>query len=502
MKERYDVVITGSGLAGLVAGVILSMEGKSVCILEKNNQFGGNLQTFSRDKTVFDTGVHYLGSLEKGENLHQIFSYLGIMDKLRIARMDTSGYDVISFDDDPEEYPHANSYQGFADALSVYFPSEKKAIEAYCELLKDTCSSFPLYDLEPKAGVYSEIFGLNAKAEIEKLTDNETLRAVLAGSNFLYAGKESSPLYIHALSVNSYLKSAWRCINGGSQITKQLIKSLKEHGGETYKYQEVAVVNFEQDRVASVVTKQGKTVSGDLFVFNIDLKQLIGILPERTFRKSFVDRVNSLKPVISAFSVYVVLKPGSFPYRNKNYYHFKSKADVWSAQEYSDENWPKSYMVSFNATSEDDEFAEALTILTYMKFDEVSAWADTKNTVAEKENRGSSYEEFKSEKAEIVLDEVGKKFPGLRDCIQSVHTSTPLSYRDYIGNDSGTMYGYEKDSADPMRSTVAYKTKVENLLLTGQSASVHGILGVTLGALNMCADLLGREYLLGKIKEG
>ena len=54
MDKKYDVVIIGSGLGGLVSAVILAKEGKSVCVLEKNNQYGGNLQTFVRDKTIFD----------------------------------------------------------------------------------------------------------------------------------------------------------------------------------------------------------------------------------------------------------------------------------------------------------------------------------------------------------------------------------------------------------------------------------------------------------------
>ena len=65
----YDYVIIGSGLGGLISAVILAKEGKKVCVLEKNNQYGGNLQTFVREKVIFDTGVHYIGSLGKDEIL-------------------------------------------------------------------------------------------------------------------------------------------------------------------------------------------------------------------------------------------------------------------------------------------------------------------------------------------------------------------------------------------------------------------------------------------------
>ena len=120
MKKEYDILVIGSGLGGLVSALILAKEGMKVCVLEKNNQYGGNLQTFSRDKLIFDTGVHYLGGLSKGQNLHQFFSYLGIIDDLELQKMDEDGYDKITFGYDEIEYPHAQGYENFVEQLSQY----------------------------------------------------------------------------------------------------------------------------------------------------------------------------------------------------------------------------------------------------------------------------------------------------------------------------------------------------------------------------------------------
>ena len=77
---KYDVVIIGSGLGGLVCGYILSKFGYKVCILEQHTQIGGCLQTFRRSGVTFDTGMHYIGSLDPGQVLHTYFSYLGLLD--------------------------------------------------------------------------------------------------------------------------------------------------------------------------------------------------------------------------------------------------------------------------------------------------------------------------------------------------------------------------------------------------------------------------------------
>ena len=499
MKEHYDVVIIGSGLGGLVSSIILAKEGYKVCVLEKNNQFGGNLQTFVRDKTIFDTGIHYIGGLSEGQNLHKYFKYLGIMDDLKLKKMDEDGFDIVSFEDQNQEYPHAQGYDNFVNQLLKYFPEEKKTIQKYCDEVVATCDSFPLYNVKSEGSYESEILSVNAKQYIDELTENKNLRAVLGGTNFLYAGiADKSPFYVHALSVNSYIQSSWRCINGGSQITKLLIKQLKKYGGEVYKYKEVVRFGVEENTVTSVEMKDGTSVSGMIFISNIDPKATLKMVGENKFRKSYFNRIQSLEGVFSAFSLYIVFKPETFKYRNHNYYHFNTTDEVWTAHEYDEESWPKAYMASMNARK-DNVWADGMTFLTYMKFDELKQWENTVSTTADKQDRGESYDTFKIRKADKFLQKIELKFPGIRECIKSVHTSTPLSYRDYIGGFKGNMYGYEKDSNNPMKTFIASKTKLDNLYLTGQSINMHGVLGVTIGAVVTCSEIIGKEYLVDKI---
>lgn len=502
MKKQYDVVIVGSGLGGLVSSIILAKEGYSVCVLEKNNQFGGNLQTFVRDKTIFDTGIHYIGGLSEGQNLYKYFKYLGIMDDLKLKKLEENGFDLISFEEENEEYPHAQGYENFVNQLVNYFPNERESIEKYCEKVTTICDSFPLYNLNADGKYDTEILSLNAKQCIDEVTDNERLRAVLAGTNFLYAGiEDKSPFYVHALSVNSYIQSSYRCINGGSQITKQLIKQLKKFGGEVYKYKEVVKFEVVDNEVTSANMKDGTSVAAKIFISNIEPKTTLKMVGEKYFRKSFFSRIDSLEGVISAFSLYIVFKPESFKYQNYNCYHFKNSRIVWTAHEYDETNWPLAYMASMNASNKEEIWAEGMTFITYMKYEDLKDWENTFNTTAEKNDRGESYEEFKARKTERFLQEIEIKFPGIRDCIKSVHTSTPLSYRDYIGGSKGNMYGYVKDCSNPMKSFIAPKTKLDNLYLTGQSINMHGVLGVTIGAVVTCSEIVGKDYLVDKINK-
>jgi phytoene dehydrogenase-like protein len=497
LKKEYDILVIGSGLGGLVSALILAKEGLKVCVLEKNNQYGGNLQTFSRDKLIFDTGVHYLGGLSKGQNLHQYFSYLEIMDDLEIQQMDEDGYDKITFGDDEIEYPHAQGYDNFVEQLSQYFPDERENLEDYCEEIQRVCSQFPRYNVVGKDNYNEEILHLNTKRFIESITSNQKLQSVLLGSNFLYAGdSENIPFYVHALTVNSYIQSAYKCIKGGSQISKLLIRKLRQYGAEVHKHAEVSEFIFnENNTLTGAKTKSGKEYSAKQIISNIEIRSTIKLIGEAYLKKSFLNRVLSWEPVPSCFSVYFVLKSQSIPNFNYNIYHYSSEELVWNAYQYKKENWPETYMLSSTQSKHDPEFAESLTAISYMDFEEVKEWEKTVNTVADEHERGKQYEKFKLEKAEKMIEALEKKIPDLRDSIKKIYTSSPLSYRDYIGSFEGNMYGYAKSSENPLKTMVSPRTKINNLFLTGQSVNMHGILGCTIGAFNTCAEMLGKNLI-------
>lgn len=500
--NRYDIVIIGSGMGGLVCGAILSKEGYRVCILEKNKQIGGSLQVFSREKVIFDSGVHYIGGLEKGQNLYQIFKYLGVMDSLKLQRMDMDAFDKIIISNDEKEYKLAQGYENFIHQLAADFPGEEEAIRNYCNKMRETCESFPLYNLKTK-GLYdgkSESLGEDARSVITSFTQNEKLQSVLAGHNALYAGRPNeTPFYMHALIVNSFIESSWKCVNGGSQIGKMLAKTIRDHGGEIIKHCEVKKIVTKGSEVSHVESTDGACYYGAHFISNIHPARTLEMTDTETLRAVYRKRINDLSQTISSFLIHVVLKKGCFKYFRHNYYYHKD-GQIWNLGEYSEDNWPLGYAIFLPPSSRTTEYADAMTILAYMRYEEMEPWKHTFNTISAEQSRGTSYDTFKKHKAEVLLDCVEEKFPDLRSCIQSYTTSTPLSYRDYIGNYDGSLYGIAKDHKDPLRTFISPRTKVRNLYLTGQNVNIHGVLGASISAILTCVSLLGSEAIVEKIR--
>ena len=500
--KQFDVVIIGSGLGGLACGTILAKEGYKVCILEKNKQIGGTLQTFVRDRVIFDSGVHYVGGLDNGQNLNTLFRYLGIMDKLKLRKLDEDVFDAVIFDDDPKVYRYAQGYENFIRTLTAEFPEEEEAVRKYCDGIRDVCSKFPLYNL--RSGDYFEKVGvleIDTQTFIESLTTNKKLQNVLAGTSLLYAGVPyKTPLYVHALVINSYIESSWRFVDGGSQIARGLSAEITSRGGVLLKHKEVRKLKEEGGKIVYAETKDGEKFFGDIFISNVHPAQTIDMTESDMLKKAIRSRIKSLDNSVSTFYVNVVLKKRTLKYVNHNYYYFADN-DAWCVLNYNQENWPRGYAMFFTASSrDDDEYAEAVTLMTYMRYEEVAKWAHTFNTVSNEESRGEDYEAFKRAKAEKLFDLVEKRFPGFRSGIQSYYSATPLSVRDYIGTADGSLYGIVKDYREPLKTFISPRTKIPNLYLTGQNLNLHGVLGVTVSAVLTCSEILGIDYIINKIR--
>ena len=503
LDKKFDIVIIGSGLGGLASGLILAKEGKSVCILEKNAQTGGTLQTFVRSRTKYDTGVHYLGGLEPKQPLYPYFKYLGLMDDLDLEKMDVDGFDIINFFDDPNAYPIAQGYDNFKKQLLRFFPTEEAGLDKYIKKTKEVCDVFSLYSLKEKGNFSEEVdlFFESAKDVIEGCTKNKKLRAILASSNFLYAGVgDKSPFYMHALIINSYIESSYRVMGGGSTISKSLEKQIRKLGGIIVRNAEVVKITVEDLEAKNVVLKDGRIIEGDTIISNIHPTPTFKLFEANMYRKAFKNRMENLENTESSFVLYIKLKPESYLYKKQNIY-FVNEEEIWNLPNIVGDEWGKNLSVFSAPSRKNPKFTSSLIVIVYMNFNEVKPWEDSFNTITEGQEREQSYQDFKEEKSQVVLNHLYKCLPELEGKIEEYSSSTPLTQRDYMNSPGGSLYGVMKDFNNPMKSFVNVKTKVKNLYLTGQNIGVHGILGVAISATVTCSEILGRDYLVNKIRE-
>jgi len=496
VSSKYDVIIIGSGLGALVSAAILSKEGMKVLVLEKGKKIGGLLHTFKRDQTVFNTGMNYIGSLKEGGFLYQYFKYLNIHHDLDLKRMDMEAFEEISFSGDPNTYHYAQGKQGFIDGLCKAFPQEKSNVINYVNGIWKLTKKFPLlylddYDKIKKGDDYlsGSAFGF-----IEEKTNHQKLKMVLGATNSLYGGqKNKTPLYVHALVNRQFIESAHRFVGGSQQLADALHNKILEAGGKVLNRSNVVKISTQDLQNTWVEIEEGEKYYGKKVISNIHPAQTLQMVDDDRLKAVYRKRIINLPNTIGFFNVYLVFKPQRFPYLNRNYYHFAGD-EVWSLNQ-KGYQWPGYFMFYTSCSSHQQQWAENASLMTYLQYDEVKKWEGSI-----KGNRGADYESFKQEKANLVLQLLEQKFPGINEKIQSYYVSTPLTYEHYIGAPQGAAYGIEKDYNNPYKTLILPKTKIPNLFFTGQNLNMHGALGVTIGAVLTCAEILGYKYLLEKIK--
>lgn len=496
MNKKYDIVIIGSGLSGLMCGAILSKHGYSVCLLEKQPLAGGNLQTFKRNGKVFNTGLHYLGALKKGQTLYKIFKYLGLLDRITLDQLNPDCFDRVFIG--AKEYCNPSGFESYEKKLLDYFPAEEESIKRYIEKIRAVWSSNPFLNFQTiKKGekIVQAFENEGLKDVMDSLFDNEELKALLLANNSLYAGNPvRTPFYIHALINTLFIQGAFTIRGGSHLLAEALVQIIQEQNGVVLTNKKVIKIHTEKLHAKYVVTEDGSKIVADSFFSSIHPKVSISWFEDGVFRKPFVKRINKMENTTGSFVLYVSLKEKSFPHLNSNVYYAKSK-DVWGAV-YSEEEWPKSSIIYTTQDEENPGFAESATIITFMHYSEVEKWKDP---VFRKENVG--YEEFKEEKAQKLLEKIETKFPYFKESIESYFSSTPLTYLDYTGIPEGSMYGVAKDYKNRMGTYLPITTRVSNFYLTGQSIGIHGAMGVSMNAILASGTHIEINKLLQEIKE-
>ena len=493
--EKYDIVVIGSGLGSLVCANTLSKEGYRVCVLEKNHAFGGCLRSYNRKGRIIDTGIHYVGRLDEGQILNQYFKYMGILDRLKLRRLNEDGYDMICFAD--KEYKHAMGNENFIETLSHAFPQESENIRRIVTKFKDVGDLISVETLRNRhlfSGDVLPYFNYSASTFLKENTANQTLRDVIAGATILSGGEEeNTPLYTFATILNSNIESSYRFVDGSQQVADLLIESIRAQGGVVRNLSEVTRLVVKNGIITGVEINRSEYIEGLSFISGIHPVALLNILDKSKYiKKAYISRINSLRNSMGFFSLSILLKKNTFPYINRNYYYFDG-SNPWIKSDYA-KQVVRTVFFCTSATSEFDSYAKVVQILEPMYWSEVAGWEDTSI-----EKRGEEYVAFKQQRAEELIDYIDRFHPGLKQSVEDYSTSTPLTYRDYTGTCKGSAYGIIKDYNDVLICLLPVKTKIPNLFITGQNNNVHGMIGVFLTAMYTCSEFVGAQYLVKKV---
>lgn len=422
-------------------------------VLERQHQPGGCLQSYRRGAMMYDTGLHYVGGLAEGQPLHDIFSELGLLS-LPWQRLDADGFDRIMIGD--HEYRFAEGYDRFIETLAQEFPDDRDSLQRYIQLMQCT----------------DEVWmqQTNAYEYLSGIVHNPLLLSVLSGACLkMELKRDTLPLFTYVHGNAPFIQSSWRLKGDGNLIVQRLIDNLRQQGGEVRCDTEVAELVEEDGMLKRAVCKNGEVYEARYFISDAHPSVSLSLVKEsQLLKKVYRRRIDNLENTNGMFTAQLLLKPGKVPYFNYNEFLYDG-LEAWDG---------RGYMVSCRVPEDGTDFARQIDILTPMNISECAAWTDSRPM-----RRGQDYLQFKAQKAQQCIAVAERFLPNLHEYIQEVHTSTPLTYRDYNLSPDGSAYGIRKDASAPLLTVLSPRTSIPNLLLTGQSLMLHGLHGVTMTAM-------------------
>ncbi len=526
LPEEPDVIVIGSGLAGLTAAAYLAVNDRTVLVLEQHDVAGGCSQTFQRkNRWRFDVGFHYIGGVRTGE-MSRLLRGLGLDERIGFAELDRDGFDTLVFPD--LEFKVPAGWDAYCDRLVATFPFEEDGIREVIGVLRRSIEELrrvgvpgPNTDFEEYARLAPTVVSWGMRPLTELYDEHylsERSRGVLTAQAGDYATPPSrTPVLMHAGLIDHYMQDGAFYIKGGGQeLVGQLVELIHAHGGRVRTRAEVSRILTEEDadgrhRIAGVELTGGESIAARQVVATGDIKHLFGeLLGADAVSEQTREQVAGYRMATPLVNVYLGLdfdiseRMPATNYWLHTRYDQEAYYEPVAAGRLDDD--PPVYISSASAkdpggSGHAPEGCSTIELMTWATADP-EAWGVQDEVGRGKYSRQPAYREAKERITEQLIDRAEEHLGPLREHILWKEAATPMTQTRYTLSSAGSCYGIElaTDQFGPLRP--GHRTEVDGLILGGASSRTgHGIVAAMSGGFECAAIALDRD-LRSELAEG
>ena len=249
----------------------------------------------------------------------------------------------------------------------------------------------------------------------------------------------------------------YRFVGGSQALADELALYITRHGGRVLTSQRVTALSQHEGRF--VVKTAMAEFSFDKIVSSLHPKQLLAISQLPIYRPATVKRILSTPETFGSFKTYIRLKPKSLNYDPVT--HFISDYNL---------------LVMTPCSEHNQVYARTIETVMPLDYSELKPWHNDRKA------HYADYEAYKKRKEQEVIAIVESLYPNLSKHIESVFSSTSLTYRDDYLSPEGAMYGMSE-------SVGSIHTRVDGLFVTGQNVFLHGLCGVVMTSLQVAESI-------------
>ncbi|MEC9466435.1 MAG: NAD(P)/FAD-dependent oxidoreductase [Myxococcota bacterium] len=496
----WDYIIIGSGMGGMTAAAMLTKLGKRVLVLEQHYVPGGFTHTFKRKKWVWDVGVHAVGEVTQHSMTGRLLSDL-TDGRLKWTSLGDV-YDEFYYPDDFKiDFP--DSPRAFRDNLVKAFPDEHRAIDRYLAYAGEVAKAMKGYylarALPPKMRHLGDLT-LGRKAQgfldqrtqdvVEDLTSNKKLQSLFSAQWGYYGSPpKRSSFAIQALVVRHFYHGGYYPVGGSQEIANQLLKTVADGGGWTRISTDVEEILIEDGQAVGVRLKDGEEIRAGRVISAAGVMSTVGrLLPESSQREEWVDEIKQLNPAPAHVCLYLGFKgdirEAGASSANKWFYGtWDPNYSDWMVE--PDKELPDVPVLYCSFPSLKDPLHDpgpdqlhTGEVVTFVPWEIFNEW---KNTRWQK--RGESYDAFKKRMEDKILENFLERMPGLRDKLEYVELSTPLSTDYFCRPMAGSIYGIEPTPERFRNPWLRPRSPIGNLLMAGSEVTSVGVMGAMMGGV-------------------
>jgi phytoene dehydrogenase-like protein len=447
-RDQYDVVVIGSGLAGMTAANVLGRAGYSVLLLEQHYKLGGMATWFKRPGGhIFDVSLHG-------------FPY-GMVKSCRRYWSDEIADSIvplkhIRFDNPMFSLTTTYNRDDFTRLLSERFGVAPETVVKFFE----TARGMNFYD--DQSLTTGELFQRFFPGR------QDIVRLLMEPIVYANGSTLEDPAITYGIVFSNFMSRGVFTFEGGTdQLVQQMERELKRNGVDVRIRCDVERIRVERGRAAGVCVS-GREIKARAVVSNANLPlTLFRLVGEEHFDRDFVAAARAVRLNNSSTQVYMALRPDERIAESTGDLLFSSTAAEFRTELLlSRRITSRTYSFYYPRTRPQGRPRCLIVSSTNARYEDWASLAD------------DEYQASKRDLIETTLDALDKYVPDVRRRLAHVEASTPRTFQHYTRHADGASFGTKFEGLAVSR---ALPEQIAGLYHAG---SVGIIMSGWLGAIN------------------
>ena len=507
-KKKYDAIIIGSGIGGLVTASQLAAKGAQVLVLEKYIIPGGSGGSFKRKRYTFDVGASMIfGFGEKG--------YTNLLTR---ALRDVNEKCETIPDPVQLEYHLPNNfsisvdknYDKFISKLSTFFPKEEDGIKKFygtCANVFNCLDSMPLLSIEDPSYLFKvflkspmSCLGLarwlpvNAGDVARKFIKDPELLKFIDIECFCWSVMPAlkTPMINAGMVFTDRHAGGINYPKGGvGKIAEKLVSGIEKLGSKIRYKANVNEILLEDEKAVGVKLSNGEKIYSNIIVSNstrwdtFGLKNnMKGLISSNRVPKSEYKWSKTYKPSPSFVSIHLGVEKKLI---NNNFNCHHIIVEDWDELE----NEKGVIFVSIPTLLDSSLAPEGKHIIHAFTPSSMDEW------------EGLSRKEYLEKKEEYFLflvEKISKILPNLDQNIDHKEIGTPKTHRKFLGRYDGTYGPIPNQKLLGLLPMPFNTTKIQNLYCVGDSCFPGQGLNAVAFSGFACAHKIGSKLNINSFK--